>query len=130
MFLFIIIYALLGMQMYGGEFMNYRYNPYRNNYDSFQNAFITVFQLLTLENWGDILILAFRSSVNKFLTSIYLISWIFIGNFVFLNLFLAILIDGFCSELDNNYDDDIIIDEDNKFFSKTEELILKNNPDL
>ena len=40
-----------------------------------------------MENWGDILILTFRAPINKFLTAIYLISWIFIGNFVFLNLF-------------------------------------------
>lgn len=39
-----------------------------------------------------------RSSVNPVITAIYLISWIFIGNYVFLNLFLAILLDGFVAE--------------------------------
>jgi len=29
---------------------------------------------------------------------LYFISWIFIGNFVFLNLFLAILLDGFTQD--------------------------------
>ena len=32
------------------------------------------------------------------ITPIYLISWIFIGNFVLLNLFLAILLDSFIEE--------------------------------
>jgi hypothetical protein len=51
---------------------------------------------------------AFRSNINKFLSSLYLISWIFIGNFVFLNLFLAILLDGFTSnEVEHDLNGDI-----------------------
>ena len=42
---------------------------------------------------------ATKGSVSlKFLTVIYYISWIFIGNFILLNLFLAILIDSFTDE--------------------------------
>ncbi len=36
-----------------------------------------------------------RSSVGIFLSVIYLVSWIFLGNFMLLNLFLAILLDSF-----------------------------------
>ena len=36
----------------------------------------------------------------KTVTAIYYISWIFIGNFILLNLFLAILIDAFGTEDD------------------------------
>ena len=36
--------------------------------------------------------------INKTITAIYYISWIFIGNFILLNLFLAILIEGFNEE--------------------------------
>ncbi len=35
------------------------------------------------------------SMVFKSIVSLYYISWIFIGNFILLNLFLAILIDSF-----------------------------------
>jgi hypothetical protein len=62
--------------------------------------------LLTIENWNDIMMVCFRTDTNKFLTAILLISWIFIGNFVFLNLFLAILIDGFCNALEDNKDEE------------------------
>lgn len=41
----------------------------------------------------------------KTVTSIYYISWIFIGNFILLNLFLAILIDAFNEEEDEDEDD-------------------------
>ena len=39
-----------------------------------------------------------RSDVNKGITVLYFISWIFIGNFILLNLFLAILLDSFLEE--------------------------------
>jgi hypothetical protein len=114
MFLFCIIYGLLGMEMYGKQF-NFRDNSIRGNYDSFFTAFLVVFQLLTLENWNDIITLTFRTTANKFLTSLYLITWIFIGNYVFLNLFLAILMDGFCTALDDNVEDLENKTEDEKF---------------
>ena len=49
------------------------------------------------------------SKFMKTLTAIYYISWIFIGNFILLNLFLAILIDSFNSEED---DTKASVDED------------------
>ena len=39
-----------------------------------------------------------RSTNPKPVTAIFYISWIFIGNIVLLNLFLAILLDAFISE--------------------------------
>jgi len=56
---------------------------------------MSTFQILTLENWNDILTNTLRSSVNNILTLVYLITWIFIGNYVLLNLFLAILLERF-----------------------------------
>ena len=52
-----------------------------------------------MENWQTVLYASMRaargSMLAKTVTAIYYISWIFIGNFILLNLFLAILIDGF-----------------------------------
>lgn len=53
---------------------------------------------MTLENWNDLLVATMRTDVNIVITMIFLISWIFIGNYVLLNLFLAILLEGFESE--------------------------------
>ncbi len=50
---------------------------------------------MTLENWQDILFACFRSGLHWSLIMVYLVTWIFIGNYVLLNLFLAILLDGF-----------------------------------
>ena len=54
-----------------------------------------------------------RSEANGFITSIFLISWIFLGNYVLLNLFLAILIDGFVNQ-ESHDDDDIFFGEEDK----------------
>jgi hypothetical protein len=52
--LFIFIYALLGMQTYGGKF-NFDEGLPRGNFDDFNTAFVTVFQVMTMENWNEIL---------------------------------------------------------------------------
>ncbi|EGR32725.1 hypothetical protein IMG5_072530 [Ichthyophthirius multifiliis] len=113
LFLFIYIYTLLGMQIYGGQ-LNQKNIDIRQNFDDFQSAFITVFQLVTLENWNDILYKTFNSDINKGVTTIYLVSWIFIGNWTFLNLFLAILLDGFTAS-SMNEQEDIYDDEGNQY---------------
>lgn len=99
MFLFIFIFTLLGTQVFGGTFKFdvYSFDRQRYNFDSFSNAFFTVFTILTIENWNGVLINCLRSSANSILAVIYLIIWIFIGNYIFVNLFLSILLDGFGS---------------------------------
>lgn len=51
---------------------------------------------MTLENWQLVLFSGIRSFGAW--SVIYFLSWIFIGNFVLLNLFLAILLDSFLDE--------------------------------
>jgi len=63
---------------------------------------MAVFNLLTIENWNDILTSSLRSGVNYAISLFYLISWIFIGNYVLLNLFLTVLLSGFDDEIEND----------------------------
>jgi hypothetical protein len=97
MFLFVFIFTLLGTQLFGGSFSFnvYPYKPVRYNFDSFSNAFFTAFTVLTVENWNGVLINCLRSDTNSIVGVIYLIAWIFIGNYIFINLFLSILLEGF-----------------------------------
>lgn len=104
LFLFIFIYALLGMQLFGGNFNQDEDNNSRYNFDSFDKAFVTSFVLLTMENWNSILYLAMGSEVNKGITVVYFISCIFIGNYMLLNLFLAILLDAFTTVDEEDHD--------------------------
>jgi len=51
--------------------------------------------VLSMENWQVVMYDAMRTNVNWIITAAYFISWIFLGNFMLLNLFLAILLDSF-----------------------------------
>jgi len=52
LFLFIVIFALLGMQLFGGKF---NFNPLvdkpRSNFDSFWQSLLTVFQVSSVTYW-------------------------------------------------------------------------------
>jgi hypothetical protein len=98
LFVFLFIYTLLGMQMFGGC-LDFPTGKPRDNYDSFLVAFYSSFQVMSAENWNGNVIDYMRSpKVPTLVTPLYLISWIFIGNYVLLNLFLAILLDSFLEE--------------------------------
>jgi hypothetical protein len=51
-----------------------------------------------MENWQTLLFDLMRGEISKLLASCYLVAWIFVGNFILLNLFLAILLDSFIEE--------------------------------
>lgn len=61
--------------------------------------------MLTLENWNSLLYALMNAPVSNIFVMIYLIIWIFIGNYVLLNLFLASLLDNFEVEYMREYED-------------------------
>jgi len=46
-----------------------------------------------MENWQSVLFDSVNSGVNQYFVGLYYMTWIFLGNFILLNLFLAILLD-------------------------------------
>jgi hypothetical protein len=92
-FLFLVVFALLGMQLFGGHFSFQEGHP-RANFDNFNHAFLTSFQLLTMENWFQVLYSGMRTDLGYW-AAFYFVIFIFFGNFVLLNLFLAIMLNSF-----------------------------------
>ncbi|CDW83739.1 cation channel family protein [Stylonychia lemnae] len=66
--------------------------------------FLFIFIYALLENWNSVMFFAFGSTINPFISAIYFISCIFIGNFMLLNLFLAILLDSFTAVEEEDHD--------------------------
>ncbi|KAB5536707.1 hypothetical protein PHYPO_G00110550 [Pangasianodon hypophthalmus] len=97
LFLFIVIFALLGMQVFGGKFNFPDQKIRRSNFDNFPQALITVFQILTGEDWNSVMydgIMAHGGPVMPgILVSIYFIILFICGNYILLNVFLAIAVD-------------------------------------
>ena len=102
--IFLLMYSLVGSQLYAGK-LNQRLG-FRQNFDNFYFSFLSVFQVLTLTNWTDVEFLTLNSEVYRGITMLFLVSLMIIGNYVFLNLFIGILINGFVEKSKNAMEDD------------------------
>uniref|UniRef100_A0A3P8WC90 Voltage-dependent N-type calcium channel subunit alpha n=1 Tax=Cynoglossus semilaevis TaxID=244447 RepID=A0A3P8WC90_CYNSE len=95
LFLFIVVFALLGMQLFGGQF-NFENKTPTTNFDTFPAAILTVFQILTGEDWNAVMYHGIESQggVRRgMFSSIYFIVLTLFGNYTLLNVFLAIAVD-------------------------------------
>ncbi|NXR22164.1 CAC1F protein, partial [Cinclus mexicanus] len=97
LFLFIIIFALLGMQLFGGRFSFDETQTKRSTFDTFPQALLTVFQILTGEDWNAVMydgIMAYGGPVFPgMLVCVYFVILFICGNYILLNVFLAIAVD-------------------------------------
>lgn len=55
MFLLVFIYSLLGMQFFSGELYEEDGSQARYNFQSFGHSLITIFIILTGENWNEVM---------------------------------------------------------------------------
>jgi hypothetical protein len=109
LFLFIYIFALMGMQLFA-NYMRYDAEGYvindinspawvsaperpRYNFDDFSLAFGTVFQIITTENWNEVMYDCWRSAGMVGIVFPLLVTCL--GTFILRNLFLAILLHHF-----------------------------------
>ncbi|XP_026077297.1 voltage-dependent P/Q-type calcium channel subunit alpha-1A-like isoform X4 [Carassius auratus] len=95
LFLFIVVFALLGMQLFGGQF-NFEQGTPPTNFDTFPAAIMTVFQILTGEDWNVVMYDGIKSQggVDKgMIFSVFFIVLTLFGNYTLLNVFLAIAVD-------------------------------------
>ncbi|XP_026052235.1 voltage-dependent N-type calcium channel subunit alpha-1B-like isoform X3 [Carassius auratus] len=95
LFLFIVVFALLGMQLFGGQF-NFEDETPTTNFDSFPAAIMTVFQILTGEDWNAVMYHGIESQGgvrSGMFSSVYFIVLTLFGNYTLLNVFLAIAVD-------------------------------------
>ncbi|XP_056104506.1 calcium channel, voltage-dependent, L type, alpha 1D subunit, a isoform X15 [Rhinichthys klamathensis goyatoka] len=140
LFLFIIIFSLLGMQVFGGKFNFDETQTKRSTFDNFPQALLTVFQILTGEDWNAVMydgIMAYGGpSSSGMIVCIYFIILFICGNYILLNVFLAIAVDNLadaeslntdtddkkkCEEIDENEDDAKAGEEDEKENAEEEE---------
>ncbi|ERE89929.1 voltage-dependent L-type calcium channel subunit alpha-1D isoform 1 [Cricetulus griseus] len=89
LFLFIIIFSLLGMQLFGGKFNFDETQTKRSTFDNFPQALLTVFQILTGEDWNAVMydgIMAYGGpSSSGMIVCIYFIILFICGNCILWN---------------------------------------------
>uniref|UniRef100_A0A8C2MWV7 Voltage-dependent T-type calcium channel subunit alpha n=1 Tax=Cricetulus griseus TaxID=10029 RepID=A0A8C2MWV7_CRIGR len=131
--LFIFIFSILGMHIFGCKF-SLRTDtgdtvPDRKNFDSLLWAIVTVFQILTQEDWNVVLYNGMASTTPW--ASLYFVALMTFGNYVLFNLLVAILVEGFQAEGDANrsYSDEDQSSSNMEEFDKLPEG-LDNSGDL
>lgn len=100
-FFVVLMFALIGMQLLGGNMCGlepgshdnvppFCYGRPRYNFDDFGHALITSFQVITGDNWNDVMYAAMEAEGGfmGFVFSVYF----FAGNYVLLSLFVGILL--------------------------------------
>ncbi|XP_032869031.1 voltage-dependent T-type calcium channel subunit alpha-1I [Amblyraja radiata] len=107
--LFIFIFSILGMHIFGCKFSLKTDGgdtvPDRKNFDSLLWAIVTVFQILTQEDWNVVLYNGMASTSPW--ASLYFVALMTFGNYVLFNLLVAILVEGFQAEGNaNKFDSD------------------------
>nr|XP_033785401.1 voltage-dependent T-type calcium channel subunit alpha-1I isoform X2 [Geotrypetes seraphini] len=102
--LFIFIFSILGMHIFGCKFSLKTDSgdtvPDRKNFDSLLWAIVTVFQILTQEDWNVVLYNGMASTSPW--AALYFVALMTFGNYVLFNLLVAILVEGFQAEGDAN----------------------------
>lgn len=92
--LFLFVYSLIGKQFFYGDMIDMDTDDVtRYHFNSTINAMITMFIVLTGENWNHVMaVVANHHDSKQVLAVIFFVSAVLIGNFMLLNLFLAILL--------------------------------------
>ncbi|XP_060945759.1 voltage-dependent T-type calcium channel subunit alpha-1H [Limanda limanda] len=102
--LFIFTFSILGMHLFGCKFSHKTEDddtiPDRKNFDSLLWAIVTVFQILTQEDWNVVLYNGMASTSPW--AALYFVALMTFGNYVLFNLLVAILVEGFQAEGDAN----------------------------
>uniref|UniRef100_A0A673XZA8 Voltage-dependent L-type calcium channel subunit alpha n=1 Tax=Salmo trutta TaxID=8032 RepID=A0A673XZA8_SALTR len=84
LFLFLIIFSLLGMQLFGGKFNFDETQMKRSTFDTFPQALLTCFQILTGEDWNAVMydgIMAYGGPVfPQMIVCVYFVSLFVVGN--------------------------------------------------
>eukprot|EP01043_Picozoa_sp_COSAG02_P051914 COSAG02_NODE_5524_length_4259_cov_10.745296_2_plen_537_part_00 len=90
--LFMFIFAVCGMQLFGGKFeFEHQDEPVLWHFDTFPIAFMTCFQILNYDAWDGVMFDGMRSV--GWGAMFYFLTWLLIGALVLKNLLLVIILE-------------------------------------
>uniref|UniRef100_A0A6Q2ZHU7 Ion transport domain-containing protein n=1 Tax=Esox lucius TaxID=8010 RepID=A0A6Q2ZHU7_ESOLU len=99
--LFIFTFSILGMHIFGCKFTQRTETgdtvTDRKNFDSLLWAIVTVFQILTQEDWNVVLYNGMAATTPA--VALYFVALMTFGNYVLFNLLVAILVEGYQAEV-------------------------------
>jgi len=136
--LVILIFILLGIELFGGRYPHYEYNytqanfprtwedrlmnhdafpdeGSRYNFDDFGSALLSIFVVLSGENWNEIMFDSHTATWNNDVSKVPFFPWAIsyfivlfvVGNLLLFNLFIAILLSNFEDDEEDEEEDDV-----------------------
>ena len=91
---FLVIFSLLGNQIFYNLLNDLEFKTSAKSFQTFMESFMSVLNIVTLDNYSDIFYVSWNKTNNFYLT-FFFIAIIFVANMFLLNLFITILLDGF-----------------------------------
>jgi Ion transport protein len=95
------MYAIIGVHLFGDHS--------KEHFGSLSQAFLTLFQTITLDDWKNLL--ASASTGSPAIAVIYFVSFILLGTMIMLNLFIGIIMNSM-SEMHDELDEQIRAKQD------------------
>ena len=99
-FLITFLMSIFAVQLFRGELT--MYDPYgniiRTTFFTIYNAFLGMYQVLSSENWTNIMynITAYDTRLNTaWIAAIFFIGWFILANFILVNMFIAVIQENF-----------------------------------
>ena len=99
-FLITFLMSIFAVQLFRGELT--MYDPYgnvvRTTFFTIYNAFLGMYQVLSSENWTNIMynITAYDTRLHTaWIAAIFFIGWFILANFILLNMFIAVIQENF-----------------------------------
>ncbi|CAD8106039.1 unnamed protein product [Paramecium primaurelia] len=123
MFFMILTFGLIGMELYAHKFDEYHKNGYMHSFDDPAKAFMTVFNIMTNDDWFGVYRIG--TEVQTELSITYSISLVFTLNYFIYGIMMAILLDGFSQYLERES-----TNEHNEFMKEKIKQINKLNKKL
>lgn len=130
LFVFAYIFANIGLILFA-DMKNRTDDEYLNTcFSTINETLLTLFAIMTLDQWWTIFTTASESNDHHFITNVYFISWIILASFIFQNLFTGVMVNNFqeirldiertirkkvkerCDVYDKNLDKDDDLDDD------------------
>ncbi|GIL55077.1 hypothetical protein Vafri_10594, partial [Volvox africanus] len=90
------VFAIMGLHVFGG--LDLAHDPYPN-FDTFMNALVTTFNVLTLENYQNNMYETIRTT--NYGSALFFVAWIVVGKYILLTLFLAVTLEAFEAKYDS-----------------------------
>lgn len=93
--LFQVVHSIIAMQLFGGAHLHSVDNTPRWNFDTFGRSFLTLLQVITGDQWSSIAYDAVDAENPHWFMVPFLIVIFIIGQYVLLNLFIAVILENF-----------------------------------